>query len=577
MQFICLLVNIVILVAWIGPIGLIILVVVGIVGLIVYALKGLNKTDDFINEEFKKEKGLTSEGLYGYEKKISLLKNLPIALSEYNKTDDYIDSIINIELASENGLTSEGAYSIAKKAGLLKNLPIVLYEDKIKGKFISLFKKRFKKQNKCNLYSSENVSLEFKLSKHPIDVRTVKNSINEIVCKLQGDFWLYNICMEWTGDSTPLTLLQLPQYIELENKNRISALQEYLYSMLDKCEYCLVDVDVLLDKMGYTRKDEKSLHLHIVRAIINGLNKLRVRTVPFVDIDNKRLNFGDKCIIYKIKGNSKVDRTETYSRLELFVRLVVRLIQVDGCNGSDIILVEKYIDSQGETYGNIRHLKAYFLWLLNKKQSIDKKNKDSIGKLLNNEQCAQFARMLVKLSCNLGDVNNNRVSVLTKILPLLGEDANNIHSQIHRMLMSDEDFATVEVTTNAKEYVIVQSESQFAQKQKVVKIDAVKLSKLEAQTESAQNMLSEIFNEEETVMSAITPNQSPMITILTKLLTKTEWSKVEVENICKEFNVITGSVLEQINDYAYDKVDDVVIEDDDNIIFVNIDYKDQLI
>ena len=46
---------------------------------------------------------------------------------------------------------------------------------------------------------------------------------------------------------------------------------------------------------------------------------------------------------------------------------------------------------------------------------------------------------------------------------------------------------------------------------------------------------------------------------------------------CKEFNVITGSILEQINDYAYDKVDDAVIEDDDDIIYVNIDYKDQLV
>ena len=60
-------------------------------------------------------------------------------------------------------------------------------------------------------------------------------------------------------------------------------------------------------------------------------------------------------------------------------------------------------------------------------------------------------------------------------------------------------------------------------------------------------------------------------------MTKSEWSKAEVDSICKELNVITGSILEQINDYAYDKVDDVVIEDEDDIIYVNTDYKDQLI
>ncbi len=515
---------------------------------------------------------------------------------ELMSCDDYIDYIINQELKGKTELSSEDAYSVAKKTYLLKNLPIALYENNIKEKFVSLFQKRYKKhsivqrseyyirnphyirmRNGGDWYCPENVNLEFQLPKHPIDVWTVKYPINEIVSKLQEDFWIYNNCIEWANDSTPLALLQLPKYIELGNGNKIEILQECLYSMLDKLEYCLIDVDSLLDKIGYIRKDEKSLYLQPIQAITNGLKRLKIRTVPLIDVDNKRLNFGDKCVIYKIKGVSLVERTDTYSRLELFVKLVVLLIQADVCNDNDIIFVDKYIDSQSDTSGNTRHLKAYFYWLQHKKLSFDKRTKDSIGKLLSKEQCKQFAHLLVKLSCNQGDINNKRIDVLTKIFPLLGEDVNNIHSQIHRMLIDDENFATVEVTTDAKEYVITQSESQSKHRQKIVKIDTAKLSKLEAQTASAQNMLSEIFNEEENVTSTITSNQSPLTTILTRLLTKSEWSKAEVDSICKEFNVITGSILEQINDYAYDKVDDAVIEDDDDIIYVNIDYKDQLV
>ena len=515
---------------------------------------------------------------------------------ELMSCDDYIDYIINQELKGKTELSAEDAYSVAKKTYLLKNLPIALYENNIKDKFVSLFQKRYKKHsivqrseyyirnthyirmgNGGDLYCPEDVNLKFQLPKQPIDAWIVKYPINEITSKLQEDFWLYNNCMEWTNSSTPLALLQLPKYVELGNNNSIDILQEYLYSMLEKCEYYLIDVDSLLDKIGYIRKDEKSLYIQPIQSITNGLKKLKLRTVPLIDVDNKRLNFGDKCIIYKIKGVSQVERTDAYMRLELFVKLAVLLIQVDGCNDYDIMFVEKFIDSQSDTSGNARHLKAYFRWLQNKKQSFDKRTKDSIGKLLNNEQTKQFAHLLVKLSCNQGGINNQRVDVLTKIFPLLGEEANNIHSQIHRILIDNEDFATVEVTTDAKEYVIAQPESQSKFKQKTVQIDTAKLSKLEAQTASAQNMLSEIFSEEENVASAITPNQNPLITILTKLLTKSEWSKAEVDSICKGFNVITGSMLEQINDYAYDKVDDVVIEDDDNIIFVNTDYKDQLI
>jgi hypothetical protein len=161
--------------------------------------------------------------------------------------------------------------------------------------------------------------------------------------------------------------------------------------MLDKSEYFLIDVDLLLDRIGYEKKEEKSLYIQPIQAITNGLKRLGVRLTPLVEIDNKRLNFGDKCVLYKIKGVSQVERTEIYSRLELFVKLVVLIVQVDACNNNDIIFVEKYIDSQSDKSGNARHLKAYFRWLKHKKIPFDKRTKDSIGKLLDKVQCKQLA------------------------------------------------------------------------------------------------------------------------------------------------------------------------------------------
>lgn len=38
-----------------------------------------------------------------------------------------------------------------------------------------------------------------------------------------------------------------------------------------------------------------------------------------------------------------------------------------------------------------------------------------------------------------------------------------------------------------------------------------------------------------------------------------------------------GSVLEQINDYALSKVDDIVLEDDGDNIYMMIEYKDMLL
>lgn len=505
--------------------------------------------------------------------------------------DNYIDHVINQELKGKTELTSEDAYKIAKKTYLLRNLPIGLYENNIKDEFVSLFQQKFKKRaivprseyytgnshyisthEYGNIYCPENVKLEIQLPKLSIDAWWVRSPISNIVSKLQEDFSSYNGCMEWTNNSTPLALLQLPQYIELGDGNKVGILQEYLYSILDKCEYCLIDVDSLLDKIGYIRKNEKSLYLQPIQAITNSLKKLNVGITPLIDVDNKRLNFGDKCIIYKIKGVSQVKRTDTYSRLELFVKLVVLLIQADRCDENDVIFVENYIDSQSDTSSNTIHLKAYFRWLQHKKLPFDKGTKDSISKLLNKGQCKQIAHLLLKLSCNQGYVNNQRVEVLTKIYPLLGEDVNNIHSQIHRMLIDDEDFVTVEVTTDAKEYVIAQPEGQSIRKQKIVKIDTAKLSKLEVQTASAQNMLAEIFNENEIEQPIVTTSDSLIMGILTELSLKNEWTKAEIECLCEKYNVLVGALLEQINDYAYDKIGDIVIEDCGDKINVSVDY-----
>jgi hypothetical protein len=65
--------------------------------------------------------------------------------------------------------------------------------------------------------------------------------------------------------------------------------------------------------------------------------------------------------------------------------------------------------------------------------------------------------------------------------------------------------------------------------------------------------------------------------ILKILLTKESWKRDDVEIICQERHLMIGSVLEQINDYSYNRIEDAVIEDDGDTIYVMTEYKDKLI
>ena len=109
-------------------------------------------------------------------------------------------------------------------------------------------------------------------------------------------------------------------------------------------------------------------------------------------------------------------------------------------------------------------------------------------------------------------------------------------------------------------------------------LDKVKLATLQEQTKAAQAMLADIFiPEEEHVQDIVSqPDLNPIIGILGKLLTKEQWTRTELEELVGT-DVMLGNLLEQINDFAYSKINDIVVEEDGDNIYVTTEYKEQLI
>jgi hypothetical protein len=91
-------------------------------------------------------------------------------------------------------------------------------------------------------------------------------------------------------------------------------------------------------------------------------------------------------------------------------------------------------------------------------------------------------------------------------------------------------------------------------------------------------LLAEIFIQEDDSSkdNVQVNNDGTIIEILEKLFTKEQWSRGELAEIVGP-NVMLGNLLEQINDYAYSNVNDIVVEEDGDTIYVMTEYKDQLI
>ena len=108
-------------------------------------------------------------------------------------------------------------------------------------------------------------------------------------------------------------------------------------------------------------------------------------------------------------------------------------------------------------------------------------------------------------------------------------------------------------------------------------LDPNKLAVLQDQTKAAQEMLAEIFIQEEREQDIVLqPAINPHIEVLGKLLTKEQWTRNELAELVGP-DVMLGNLLEQINDYAYSKINDIVVEEDGDDIYVTTEYKEQLI
>ncbi len=404
----------------------------------------------------------------------------------------------------------------------------------------------------------------------------ISNAIREPYWAIEREFSSYNrFIANNEGNETLLAIFSLPSYINIYANEKVIAFMAFLETNFVNRKYVVLEVNELLRMLEYSRKEEKTLHKKYVDTIIGTLHVLGYGIAPDYNIDKKRFDFSDKVVLYQNSEFAKVGMNNAYARMEVFAKMAIQIIYSNNKTIEDSNFVYTYITNQVDSEINQKQLSAYFEWLLLNKKRFDSKIKDVIPLLFNESQRIETCDALTGLCCVGGGVNTKRVEVVKNLLPYFGIDNSDIHSRMHRIFTGEIDnFVTVKKQSKATEFTIPKKEDV---KPKFY-IDTNKLSEIEKDTLESQKILSEIFvNEDAPIIINGTKTLSGDIEILNILLTKESWSRGEVESICKEKGLMIGSLLEKLNDYAYAKINDCVIDDVGEIIYVRTEYKEQLI
>ena len=287
-------------------------------------------------------------------------------------------------------------------------------------------------------------------------------------------------------------------------------------------------------------------------------------------VDKTRFSFGDNCIIYHNTDSEDIDTTIS-NQIESLIKACVAIIDTT-ITETDTIFLDNLINNEVNHAPTRRYLTAYLRWIMLSTYKLTKADKNDIQKLPNTLK-NRYSVFLARIASLNNSSISEREEKLKNILPLFGVDSKSIHTFIHRSLISsDEEFVTIEKGTNASEFTIGKvstiNRNGFT-------LSGERLAKVENQTRQAQDLLSDIFEDEETV--TIARDNKDIMSVLSVLLSKESWQRNEVESICQKHHLTIGFVLEQINDYSYNKIEDAVIEDDGDTIYVMTEYKDKLI
>lgn len=307
-------------------------------------------------------------------------------------------------------------------------------------------------------------------------------------------------------------------------------------------DFQFISIRKIMEDAGYGRPNRQILTSKL-KDLYQGFLSEGLGMAPAPSFVSRNYQIDDEVVVFERAVQEKYEPDYLYDFIDVFLKLAAYISQgtITNCERSFIL---NLIATKDKRVGNQKQLYAYFLWYLRNIRSITNDIKQSINNDLNQKGKEAVAKQLIEYVESDLDTMFTKEHMLANVLPLL----------------------------TSKQMTI----SEIKRNEALVTLNLNKLGKIKEDTEVAQSFLSDIFIDNEPVSTPISKDFEYK-SILEIILSKQRWDREEINALCKRNGYILGSLLEKLNDYSYSKVDDAIIEDEGNILYVNQEYKDELL
>ena len=261
--------------------------------------------------------------------------------------------------------------------------------------------------------------------------------------------------------------------------------------------------------------------------------------------------------------------SSAFNQVSLWMRLGAMVATIDGIVDQDEkMTLQKLLEHDDRlSPSEKRSLNAYLTWRLN--TPANTAGLKARIEQLNSPQIDSLKKFMISIALSDGKVDSSEIKQIEKLYTCLGLDKSLVTSDIH-------DLASTRVPDSAFPKTTDEIGSNF-------QLDESILAMHESDTSDAKSMLESIFavdiEPEIEMMNSFSTGcdglDNAHKNLFDMLLSKETWPRSEVQKLCSKLNLMVDGAIETINDWAYEKVDAPVL-DDDGDIYVDLEIVEEL-
>lgn len=303
--------------------------------------------------------------------------------------------------------------------------------------------------------------------------------------------------------------------------------------------------------------------------VANLAAKAEIGIAPDQRFHHAKLKIDDNIVLFSPGHGEFFEPSSAFNQVSLAIRLGAMVATIDGTvDQHEKIALQTLINHDDKLSPSEKNsLNAYLTWRLN--APVNNTGLKARIEKLGVPQVEFLKRFMLSIALADGKIDASEIKQIEKLYTSLGLDKSLVTSDIHAYASSKQP-----ISATSKDASIDKSTFQ---------LDEGILAMHESDTNDAKSMLESIFAVDEEAELEVIPTadvneeglDSPYKELFETLIAKESWPRKEVHELCSKLNIMVDGALETINDWAYDKVDAPVL-DDDGDIYVDLEIIEEL-